>query len=205
MSDNANSFPGFVPCNASGQGEYKGVVNRYAHLASDGTAIYRYQFVSRVSASSDSVTGLPVVTAPAQVYSDVTGICVGMEPIASDVRTMYCAASTYRILLVAECTPDLYFRAIGDDSGGTLTAANAGKNIQWVAGTPSTITGHGNDRLKSTSVTANVQDGSSHNNIIRLVKLDETPGRQFGASDKYKVFICKINQGMCTETDTTGV
>lgn len=204
MSNNPNAYAGMVPCGVMGNGDYRGRLSRYVHTAADSNPIYKYQFVARTGAG-DSTSGLPVVSTLSNVYSDITGIVVGMEPVAyPSLNTMYCPASTYRVLLVAD-DPVLWFTAIGDDVGTTLAISHQGQNIQYTPGTPSTITGHSNDRLDSSTVGTAAQDGSSHNRNIRLVKLSEIVGRNIGTTDMYKVFICNINTQMSSETDQVGV
>lgn len=196
MSDNTNATAGFIPCGVNGQGEYKGTPSRMVHPASDGTAVYKFQPVKR-DGGADSTTGLPTVIAGADTDT-FCGIVVGMEPDPDDLNTHYCAASTRRVLLVAD-DPNLHFKAIGDDVGETLDATHVGQNVipETSGITSSTLTGNSLIRLDSSS------SDTTNTLTIRLVKLDEAVDRNIADGDKYKVFICKWN--LHQDTSTTGV
>lgn len=194
MADNPNSYPGFVPCGVGGQGEYKGTLRKLVHPAADSTAVYKYSFV-KYDGGADATTGLKTAIAAAGTDTPC-GIVVGMEPDPTDLNTHYCKASTRRVLLVAT-DPTVYFKAIGDDVGTTLAASHSGLNVDRVAGTPSTITGHGNGRLDSSTV------DTTATLTVRIVGLDETVGQNIGDTDKYKVYVCKAN--LHQDSSTTGV
>lgn len=195
MADNPNAYPGLVPCSEGGQGNYKGRLERCVHPATDGTAVHKYSVVKR-DGGADSVTGKQTVVAAAGTDT-AYGIVVGMEPDPTDLNTHYCKASTRRVLLVAPWDDQLWFKAIGDDVGTTLDATHTGLNVDIQLGTDSTITGHGNDRLDSSTV------NTTNTLTVRLVKLDETVGQSFVDGDKYKVWVCKAN--LSQDKSTTGV
>jgi hypothetical protein len=196
MSDNPNYTPGFVPVGTGGQGEYKGSVHRYVHASDDSVAIYRYAPVKRTGAA-DATTGLPVVAAIADTDTPC-GICVGFEVLPSSLNTMYCVASTRRVVLVAD-DPNLEFIGVGDDVGETLDVAHSGENVipETSGVTASTISGNSNIRLDSSS------SDTTNTLTIRLVKIYEEPGQNIATGDKYKKWVCRFN--LHSETSTTGL
>lgn len=118
---------------------YNAAVNHYSTAAGDSTAIFIGDPVT-LSGTSQTING--------QVYLDVdqaatgniiVGVVVGVLPVTRD-STLYRAASTQRILLVAD-DPNLLFE-IQEVSGGTaLTANDAGLNADFVVGSGSTANG----------------------------------------------------------------
>jgi hypothetical protein len=118
---------------------YNGAVNHYSTASGDGTAIFIGDPVT-LSGTSQTINGL--------VYADVdqaatgniiAGVVVGVLPINRE-STIYRAASTQRILLVAD-DPNLVFE-IQEVSGGTALAANdIGLNADFVVAAGNTANG----------------------------------------------------------------
>ena len=136
---NVDSPFGLRPVRYMSGAPYNGAVNYYAALASDGTAMYLGDPV-KLSGTSQTIDGM--------IYSDVdqaatgdvcVGVLVGVIPVTRD-STIYRAASTQRILMVAD-DPNLVFE-IQEVSGGTaLTANDIGLNADFVVAAGSATTG----------------------------------------------------------------
>jgi hypothetical protein len=136
---NADTPFGLRPVRYLSGAPYNGAVNHYSTASGDGTAIFIGDPVT-LSGTSQTINGL--------VYADVdqaatgniiAGVVVGVLPTNRE-STIYRAASTQRILLVAD-DPNLVFE-IQEVSGGTALAANdIGLNADFVVGTGNTANG----------------------------------------------------------------
>jgi hypothetical protein len=136
---NADTPFGLRPVRYLSGSPYNGAVNHYSTASGDGTAIFIGDPVT-LSGTSQTINGL--------VYADVdqaatgniiAGVVVGVLPINRE-STIYRAASTQRILLVAD-DPNLVFE-IQEVSGGTALAANdIGLNADFVVAAGNTANG----------------------------------------------------------------
>jgi hypothetical protein len=136
---NADTPFGLRPVRYLSGAPYNGAVNHYSTAAGDSAAIFIGDPVT-LSGTSQTINGL--------VYADVdqaatgniiAGVVVGVLPTNRE-STIYRAASTQRILLVAD-DPNLVFE-IQEVSGGTALAANdIGLNADFVVGTGNTANG----------------------------------------------------------------
>lgn len=139
MATNANIPMGLQPRKYLSGAPYNGAVNQYAHDSGNGVAIFLGDLVTITGASS-TINGVVYPNVVQSATGDVfQGVCVGVEPITQS-STIYCEASTQRIILVAD-DPNLVFEA-QDASGGTpLTVNDIGLNVNVVVGSGSTVTG----------------------------------------------------------------
>ncbi len=154
---NVDSPFGLKPVAHRNGAPYNGAVRYYSVAAGYGTAILIGDPVI-LAGTSQTIGG--------RIYSDVQraatggvfqGVCVGVVPVTQD-STIYRAASTQRILMVAD-DPDLIFE-IQEVSGGTaLTANDAGLNCDLVVASGSTVTGLSGVELNNgTEATTNTLD-----------------------------------------------
>lgn len=136
---NANTPMGLVPRRYLSGAPYNGATNQYAHDSGNGVAIFVGDLVTitgGVTTINDKVLPNVVQSATGDVFQ---GVCVSVEPI-TQASTIYCEASTQRIINVAD-DPNLVFEA-QDASGGTpLALADIGLNVDVVVGAGSTTTG----------------------------------------------------------------
>lgn len=144
---NPNTPMGLVPRKYLSGAPYNGSVNQYAHDSGNGVAIFVGDLVTITGASS-TINGVVYPNVVQSATGDIfQGVCVGVEPI-TQASTIYCEASTQRIILVAD-DPNLVFEA-QDASGGTpLTINDIGLNINVVVGSGSTVTGQSGMELNN--------------------------------------------------------
>lgn len=132
------------------------VANRYYVPASDGTAIYKGDFVGIVNAM-DPKGEVGVIKALANTGDAPIGVVVGFEPDASNLYTGHIrAASTARYVLVCD-DPDVVFAIAEDAVGNVVTQANialhTNADVALGAGNATTgISGHALD--SSTAATS---------------------------------------------------
>jgi hypothetical protein len=106
------------------------------------------------TSNTTAVRGFPPGTLPeinrAGGTAQLTGVIVGFAPLSGAESLVYGAASTARIVLVAD-SPDLLC-AIQDDASGTLAVTDVGLNAQIVFTTAgSTATGRSGAELDATT------------------------------------------------------
>lgn len=160
---------------------YNGAVNMYSTAAGNATAIFIGDPVT-LAGTSQTING--------RVYADVAqsvttgimvGVVVGVLPITQD-STVYRAASTQRILMVAD-DPDLLCE-IQEVSGGTpLTANDIGLNANFVVAAGSTVTGYSGVELNNgtEAVTATLD--------LKIVGFMNREGNEIGEHAKWLVRI----------------
>lgn len=136
---NSNAPFGFRPVRYRDGKDYRGAVNAYNCPASDGTALGIGDPV--IIAGSATADGLATITrATAAGGAFVSGVVVGFVFTDPVPTTKHRPASTNLTVLVAD-DPDLLFEAQEDSVGGNLALTNVGQNIDFIAGTLSSITG----------------------------------------------------------------
>lgn len=136
---NADTPFGFRPVRHRNGAPYNGAFRVYNIPASDGTAVFIGDPV-KLAGTGSTVNG--------QVYADViqgtaaatvVGVVVGFAPNPADLTSRHRAASTQRLVYVAD-DPDLLFE-IQEVTGGTaLTANDIGLNANFVVAAGSTTT-----------------------------------------------------------------
>lgn len=136
---NADTPFGLRPVRYLSGAPYNGAVNQYSTATGDGTAIYIGDPVT-LSGTSQTINGNVFLDVDqAATGNIIIGVVVGVLPVTRE-STIYRAASTQRILLVAD-DPNLVFE-IQEVSGGTaLTANDAGLNADFVVGSGNTANG----------------------------------------------------------------
>ncbi len=160
---------------------YNGAVNQYSTASGDSVAIYVGDPV-KLSGTSSTVNGLVLTDVDQAATGDViVGVVVGVLADTNS-STRYRAASTTRIVFVAD-DPNLLFE-IQEVSGGTaLTAAAIGLNANFVVGTGSTYTGESAVELNNaTEDTTNTLD-------LKIVGFVNRVGNEVGEHAKWYVRI----------------
>lgn len=154
---NVDSPAGLTPVRYVSGAPYNGASNPYSVAAGNATALFIGDPVI-LAGTSQTINGV--------VYSDVAraatgdvlqGVVVGVVP-ETESSTIYRAASTQRILLIAD-DPNLLFE-IQESSGGTaLTENDIGLNANFVVAAGSTATGKSGVELNNaTEATTNTLD-----------------------------------------------
>ncbi len=140
---NVNAPMGLVPVSGRNGQPYNGSVRQYYHDSGNGVGIFIGDLVTATGASTFVNIG-GAVQSFANVVQSATGdifqgVCVG---VLNDTRDspIYCAASTGRIILVAD-DPALLCLAQEVNSGTALTANDVGFNVNIVVAAGSTVTG----------------------------------------------------------------
>lgn len=187
---NANVATGLRPVRYASGAPYNGAANMYHVPASDSTALFVGDPV--IVAGSADANGVPTATrATAAGGSLWTGVVVGIVP-SPTVTTMYRPASTAAYILVAD-DPNLLFEIQEDAVGGAMAAADVGLNVDFVAGTGSTVTGKsGFQADTSTKATTNTLQ-------MRVVGFVQRPDNEIGANAKILV-----RNNLPTETGAAG-
>ena len=180
---NADTPFGLRPVRYVSGAPYSGAANLYSTAAGDSQAIFIGDPVI-ISGTSQTING--------RVYADVDqaatgnviqGVVVGVIPVTQD-STIYRAASTQRLLLVAD-DPNLLFE-IQEVSGGTaLTTAAIGLNANFVVGSGSTVTGMSGVELNNS--------GEADTNTLD-VKLIGLVSREDNAVGEHAKWLVRINR-----------
>jgi hypothetical protein len=138
----ASVLAGFRPVGHLNGSKWNGQVNRYMIPAADASVTNVGDFVqlSTDAAIVDPVTG-GVYPAVCRISSDtataIVGAVVGFAPDFSNLNTPnFRAASTYRVVLVADA-PDTIYQGPQDGVGGVVAAASVGLNVAIARGTGS--------------------------------------------------------------------
>jgi hypothetical protein len=143
---NVNLPRGLVPVRYISGAPYNGAANIYYVPSTYGTAIFRGDPVIQITNSADA-NGIPVVNvASAGGGTYVSGVMVGVVSAGDPMITVTADKPTYRVastnayILVAD-DPDLLFEVQEDSVGGNMAIGAAGRNVDLIAGTGSTVTG----------------------------------------------------------------
>lgn len=182
---------------------YNGAANKYFAPSTYATALFIGDPVIRTSTANTAATRgynpgtLPEINKASVNTGRITGVIVGFEPISGAESTVYGAASTARIVLVAD-DPRLVFEC-QDDGGGTLTAADVGLNASTIFTTAgSTVTGRSGVEIDGGTTTApNTTQGLQ----LNLMRLSNKASVEVG---DFAIWEVRINQH--TEADnSTGI
>ena len=149
----AGSFPSGTPTGR----RINGAGNAYYLPASDANNVFIGDPVIIVTDSDDGkgIQTVELATAGANNYA--IGVVVSLlnagDPALPVTRESprYRRASTEQYVLVAD-DPDLLFEAQEDGVGGAMGAGSAGRNVNLVAGSGSTVTGYSGWELDSSTL-----------------------------------------------------
>lgn len=181
---NADTPFGLRPVAHQSGAAYNGAFRTYNIPATDATAVFIGDPV-KLAGTASTVNGI-VYTDVAQAATGnvVTGVVVGFAPSPTDLSSRHRAASTQRLVYVAD-DPDLVFE-IQEVSGGTaLTSAAVGLNADFVVGSGSTTTAMSGVELNNaTEATTNTLD-------LKIMALVQREDNDFGEHAK---FLVRINR-----------
>lgn len=154
---NANTPAGATPVMHRNGAPYNGAFRVYACPASDGTALYKGDFV-KLAGTGETIGGRVLQDVIRAATGDVmVGVVVGVEPDTQD-SLRYRAASTLRKIYVAD-DPSLLFEIQEGSSGTAFTANDIGLNVNFVVGAGSTVTANSGTLLDNTTeATTNTLD-----------------------------------------------
>lgn len=164
-------------------------VRKYAHSASDGTALFVGDFVTLDTAHTVTTgtigNGLACVKSAA-AGDALLGVVVGVEvdrTVAATEHPGYCPASTQAMVLVA-VGQDVVYEMEEDNVGNDLALTDIGSVGNHVASAGSTTTGQSGFTLDSSDVRANT---SGHG--LLLVGILQKVNNAVGTSAKWLVRI----------------
>lgn len=179
MADNANRPSGLKPVGNINGGTFVGHVGTYFVPSTDGTAIGLGDPVvlgGTAGAAGTvvygvSVEGMPTV-ARAVAGSTPVGVVVGFSPNQSDLSVKHRAASTARLVYVAD-DPNLIMEVQEDSLVSGIAVAEIGEGADLVMGTVNATTGNGETML----------DSSTHATTattVRILRLVPRPNNEIG-------------------------
>jgi len=182
---NSDAAFGLLPKCDNGSAPYNGGVNLYYVPASDTTALFVGDPVTR--ANGGDANGIGAVTRTTGT-NQVDGVVVGFVPkpgaaagSKSAVDNGYRAASTEDYVLVMDNADDIEFEVQEDSVGGALTAADIGKKVNFIYGAGNTASKLSGVEIDSSTKGSGVQallvgliqreDNELGNNAKWLVRL----------------------------------
>lgn len=178
---------GLVPIRHSNGAPYNGAYREYYVPSTYATALFVGDPViitgtSNTTAYKGNVPGtLPEVN-KGGAGTIMSGVIVGFNPLPDDLTKTYNAASTERIVYVAD-DPDLIFEIQEDSDGAALAATDVGLNCQLILGSGSTTSGKSGAELdSSTAATTNTFN-------IKLMRFINRVDNEIGDYAKWEVCI----------------
>jgi len=198
---NTDSPLGLVPRRHINGAPYNGAFNSYYVPSDYAVALFVGDAVIVTGTANDTAymgnapgTLAEVNKAAAAGGTYLSGVIVGFNPLADDLTKTYNAASTERIVYVAD-DPDLIFEVQEDSGGGALAATDVSCNADLVfthAG--SAVTGKSGMELdSSTAATTNTLQ-------LKIKNLVNRVDNAIGDNAKWEVSI-----NLHTQRYTTGI
>lgn len=177
---NTDSPRGAIPVGTLSGSPWAGSVREYPVDSSNGTAIFRGDFITLEDDGN---------VAPAAAGGVLLGVCVGVRvnrTIAATEHPGYLPASTAGYVLV--CTaPDAIYEIQEDSAGGAMVATNVGSMGDIVAGAGSTTTGLSAHELDSSDVIT--KDASAASAQLQVIALVPKEDNEIGTNAKWHVVI----------------
>jgi len=198
---NTDAPLGLVPKRHINGAPYNGAMNAYYVPSDYAVALFVGDAVIITGTSNDTAylgnapgTLAEVNKATAAGGNYLSGVIVGFNPLADDLTKTYNAASTERIVYVAD-DPDLIFEIQEDSAGTALAATSVGLNADLVfTHSGSTVTGKSGMELdRSTAATTNTLQ-------LKIKNLANRVNNDIGDSAKWEVSI-----NLHTQRYTTGI
>lgn len=183
---NTNGAFGLRPVRHLSGAPFNGQLNAYFVASDYATNMFIGDpvVVTGESITSGGVTRPVVAVATAGATNQITGVCMGFSPNPSVVSLGYGAASTLRIVYVADA-PDIMFEVQGDGQGTVIAIADIGRNINLVSGAGSAYTKKSGWMLNEDSLGG---DATYQMTIRGLVEReDNEPAAAYGK------YLCTIN------------
>ena len=150
---------GFRPVGTLNAASYSGQIRKFAVPADNATAIFIGDTVV-LAGTSDAMAVYPqdVLTPEVAVgaaTSKVTGVCVGIEPVYSDLTINYRKASTFMYVYV-DVDPNTIYSVQGDSTAWTVADIGCNATITATAGDTAT----GRSKFVITAPTADASKGA---------------------------------------------
>jgi hypothetical protein len=178
---NTNKAYGFRPVGTLGNASYAGNVRKF--FVSSATAIFIGDTVKlAATASAAALYPNDVLYPEAEIAAQgsiVIGVCVGVEPVYSDLTINYRKASVDMYIYV-DVDPMTIYSVQGDS--GAWVVSNIGLNANVTVGAGSTTTGR-----STTVITTPTADAGKDTLIIGV---DPDPGNEVGV---YWKMLVKLN------------
>lgn len=180
---NSNAPFGFRPVGTLNAASYSGKIRKYYVPADNANAIFIGDTVVAAGTSDAQILypgdAYAAEAAVGAATSKVLGVCVGVEPLYSDLTVNYRKASTAMYIYV-DTDPNTIYSVQGDSTA--FTVADVGSNATITATAGSTATGR--SAMVITAVGADATKG------VLILNIDPDPKNEVGA---YMKFLVKLN------------
>jgi hypothetical protein len=180
---NSNTPFGFRPVGTINGASYNGQVRKFYVPADNGTAIFIGDIVVAATTSDVQILypqdAYQAEAAVAATTSKVLGVCVGVEPLYSDLTVNYRKASTAMYIYV-DTDPNTIYSVQGDATVWTVADVMCNATITATAGSIAT----GRSAMVITAPTADAAKGTL------ILNIDPDPQNEVGA---YMKFLVKLN------------
>jgi hypothetical protein len=198
---NSDTPKGLIPIKHSNGAPYNGAYSEYYVPSTYATALYVGDPVivtgtSNTAAYKGNEPGtLPEINkATAAGGNYISGVIVGFEPLPNDLTKTYNAASTERIVYVAD-DPDLVFEIQEDGDTTPLAATSVSNNADLIyTHSGSTATGQSGAELDSTTI------NTTNTLQLKVRRLVNRANNAIGEFAKWEVTI-----NLHTQRYTTGI
>lgn len=174
---------GFRPVGTLGSAGYAGRIQKFYVPADNATAIFIGDTVVAAGTSDAQVLYPGDAYAPEAAVgaatSKVLGVCVGVEPLYSDLTINYRKASTAMYIYV-DTDPNTIYSVQGDSTVWTVADVMCNATITATAGSTTT----GRSKFVITAPTADAAKGTL------ILNIDPDPQNEVGA---YMKFLVKLN------------
>ena len=182
---NSDTPQGLVPVRYLNGAPYNGQCRPYVHAAGDAVALFIGDPVTQAGTTNAAAVGsykigqletVKLVTAASNTVP-IAGVVVAVDPLTgagADGRdsTIYCAASTERVVWVAD-DPMIVFQIQEDDDTAAIALTDSAANFDLIAtAAGSTITGISGFELDSSTSTVDATGDLQVLNISRIENND---------------------------------
>lgn len=184
---NKDAAQGLIPIKHSNGAPYNGAYREYYVPSTYATALFVGDpVVITGTGNATEVFGNAIGTLPEVNKSGagtlITGVIVGFNPLPDDLTKTYNAASTERIVYVAD-DPDLIFECQEDSVGNAITITEVGFNCELIFGTGSTTSGKSHVELDSSGA------ATTNTFNIKIMRLVNRVDNAIGDNAKWEVCI----------------
>ena len=190
---NTDAPNGFIAVNQFGS-SYNGETIRVVFAAADATAAFVGDLVTLTGTLDTTDNKTPTVEQADASDTLIFGVVQSFEQDPDDMSNTQRTASTRRFAYVHPATDDLYLQAQEDSVGGSIAAASAGLNVNFIVGTGSSVSGSGMEIDSSTVATTATLP-------LKLIRPANDTGNALGTNCKW---LCKINNSALSNV-TLGV
>lgn len=180
---NSNAPSGLRPVGTLGSAGYMGRIEVFATVTTDAAAIGIGDPVI-ITGEADG-NGVPVVkrfTSNGTTGAVVSGVCVGIVPVATNLNIGYRPASS-AVSVLCDTDPNTVYEVQEGSTSAVLTAAAVGSNAGLTMGTVDTTTGNGKTVLNNSAV------GTTTALECKILRLAPKVGNLIGDNAKWDVMI----------------